>query len=455
VAAGCNRSTLAGDTGDGVASNVDFGTVLLNQQSAPQSVSITNTGEATLVIGTTTLGGANAADFMLTSPFPASIPAGTQGSATAVFTPTAVGARIAILTVATNGTPETLSIDLTGAGEEIQVCANPAALTFDPLQVQGTPVSQNVTLTNCGQSPANISAGPISGIQATDYSVAAMAPALLQPGQAITVTVAFSPWATGSSNGNLGYYACDTSLSPHCVSETLALSGTGIDGALTFSPNPIPFVGVDGGQSASLMVTATNSGTETITLTGLTTQSGNQTIFEIEGAPSLPMTLLTSMAAAFTVTYSPSGSGGNFDQIIGTFTVADPAVAPRQVLDALIGDESSGACLLTGSPTSLSFGNVPPGVATTRSVALTNASPNASCAISGVALDASTDPAFSLPTSQPLSFSISANSTAQIQVTIDPANANPPLSKLGTLLFDSNGTPASGSVALSAYVDAG
>ncbi len=456
---GCNcgaRSSSQGGLtnadGEGIGSNVNFGNVFVLQTSAPRNITLTNNGSAPLTIQSSALAGANASDFKLTSQFPASLAVGATATAVAVFSPAAAGARSATLEVTTNGDPGVVPIQLTGFGIDLEICSSPASLAFGDVQVNGTPATLTVTFSNCGESPAIFSLATISGAQASDFSATPVPTTTLPSNGQLAVTVSYDPLAVGASTGILGYQACDSSND--CATGSIPLSGTGVDGALAFSPDPVAFGNVPGGQTVTQILTATNTGTEAISLTGLGTYSGSQSVFAIQSVPSLPAALAIGQSLTFTIAYTPSGAaGGDSDELVGIFTVADPAVLPRQALDPLTGNGSAAPCSLTVTPSSLAFGNVPPGTATTYSVTVTNASTNSSCDVSNVALSPSSDVAYSLPATQATSFSLTPGGTAQISVTIDPSSANPPLLKTGALTFDSNGTPATASVPLTAFVN--
>jgi hypothetical protein len=84
--------------------------------SSPLTVTLTNTGNATLNIASMSLSGTNAADFSGSSTCPSSVSA--QGSCTisVTFTPTATGARSASVSIADNAgsSPQTISLSGTG-----------------------------------------------------------------------------------------------------------------------------------------------------------------------------------------------------------------------------------------------------------------------------------------------------------------------------------------------------
>jgi len=89
--------------------------------SAPQTVRITNTGQAPLVIGGFTFSGANAGQFnrnigtCLTGGANALQP-GTSCSLTVTFNPTSAGPKTAVLNVSVAAPATNQSVPLTGTG---------------------------------------------------------------------------------------------------------------------------------------------------------------------------------------------------------------------------------------------------------------------------------------------------------------------------------------------------
>jgi hypothetical protein len=84
--------------------------------SAAQSVTLTNTGSATLGISSIGLTGTNTGDFAGTSTCTSSVVAGAGCSISVTFTPTAAGSRSASVSITDNasGSPQTISLSGTG-----------------------------------------------------------------------------------------------------------------------------------------------------------------------------------------------------------------------------------------------------------------------------------------------------------------------------------------------------
>ncbi len=124
-------------TGTGVAptfsasaANIIFAGQFVGTTSAPQTVTVTNTGTAVLAISTVTLGGANPAEFALSSDScsGAGIAPAASCSVSVTYTPNAVAPAGALLYFKDNATASPQSVGLLGSGY-----ANPVPLLNQPL----------------------------------------------------------------------------------------------------------------------------------------------------------------------------------------------------------------------------------------------------------------------------------------------------------------------------------
>jgi YVTN family beta-propeller protein/probable HAF family extracellular repeat protein len=93
-----------------------FGTQLRNTSSAPQSVTVTNTGSVQLPITSITLTGTNPGQFLRTSNCVSPIAVGGSCTIDVVFRPTSVGTKTANLNVNAGGGGGTQTITLSGTG---------------------------------------------------------------------------------------------------------------------------------------------------------------------------------------------------------------------------------------------------------------------------------------------------------------------------------------------------
>jgi hypothetical protein len=109
------------------------------------------------------------------------------------------------------------------------------AMTFGSRQVGTTTPARNVTLTNHGTAPLNVSAATIGGADGGDFAVAASTcTGPVAPGASCSIGVTFAPRATGDRSATLTV-ASDSLGAPH----TVAVSGIATPAA---TPAPPPIV---------------------------------------------------------------------------------------------------------------------------------------------------------------------------------------------------------------------
>ena len=109
--------------------SLSFGNQTVNTTSGGQSVTLTNSGNATLSISSITLTGTDAAAYAKTTTCASSLAANANCTISVTFTPTAVASTSATLSIATNaaGSPATVALTGTGTG----VANNALSITID------------------------------------------------------------------------------------------------------------------------------------------------------------------------------------------------------------------------------------------------------------------------------------------------------------------------------------
>jgi hypothetical protein len=163
----------------------------------------------------------------------------------------------------------------------------------------GSSSSQTVTLTNSGDASVTISQADLTG---TDFSVSSIL-LTLAAGQTTTFDVTFAPATSGSASGSLSLIS-DASNSP----STLSLAGNGVvstGGQLTLSPASLDFGDVTVGSSDTQTVTLTNSGDASLTISQADLTGADFSI------SSLLVTLAAGQTTTFSVTFAPTTSGSH------------------------------------------------------------------------------------------------------------------------------------------------
>ncbi len=234
--------------------------------SAAQTVTVSNSGSASLTIASLAFAGSHAGDFTTT---PGSDPCTSGRSLAAaasctvdvVFTPAASsGTRTATLVV-TAGSAGSVSVGLSGVAAAAAapiVTLTPTSLNFGSVALGSSAATLTSVLANSGTAALSI-----TRLQATPavYSLSHDCPPTLAAGSRCTLTVGFTPAAAGSLSGSIAI-ASNAATSP----DALALSGTGV----TPVPATLGWIGgssltfpdtASGAQSATQLLQLGNSGT--------------------------------------------------------------------------------------------------------------------------------------------------------------------------------------------------
>jgi hypothetical protein len=170
---------------------------------------------------------------------PLTLLAGQSTSLTVTFESTAAGSASGTVAIASNaaGSPTTVGLSATSGPPSVQLSANPSSVSFGNASV-GVGATQNITLTNTGNSTVSISSVSAAG---TGFTVSGVPDVTLAPSQTVNVAVNFDPAATGLATGSLAV----TSNAPPVQ---IALSGTGTAAGapsvkLSWSPSTSAVIG--------------------------------------------------------------------------------------------------------------------------------------------------------------------------------------------------------------------
>jgi hypothetical protein len=299
---------------------LSFGSLAVDSASSPQSVTVTNLGNAPLSITSITASG----DFALVTTA-ASCPYG--GGAVApeanctldvTFTPTAAGARTGTVTVTDNasGSPHTVQLSGTAFGPGASLSAS--SLTFGG-QLLGTSSSaQQVTLQNTGDQALSITSISLTGANSGDFSLSQNCGSSLATSASCQVSVTFTPTASGTRTGALTI----TDNAPNSP-QTLILSGTGLAPVVNLSATTLTF-------AAQTVLTASAPQTLTLTDTG----NGGLTPLTITASGDFAQTntcadsVAASASCTISVTFTPTAGGAR----TGALTVTDNAPGSPQTV---------------------------------------------------------------------------------------------------------------------------
>ena len=175
---------------------IRFREITLNT-SETQVVTLTNTGNAPLVISSITTTG----DFRHTSTCGSTVPAAGSCTISIVFKPTQVGTRTGETRIVSNAisSPDLISLNGVGKGLVPAIRTNASSYNFGNVKVGASSADRALVITSSGTGPLEIRSISVSG----DYSGSHNCPRLLDAGKSCTLTGRFKPKAKGARPGTI------------------------------------------------------------------------------------------------------------------------------------------------------------------------------------------------------------------------------------------------------------
>jgi hypothetical protein len=276
-------------------SSLTFASTMAGNVSAPQTVTLTNTGASSFQI----LAAFTTPDFTVTDNC-ATLVAGASCSLAVTFTPqlALTGVRASALEISSNATVPLEFLSLTGASAPSTLSFSQTSLNFGTVLV-GANTTLPLQITNNAAVAA-----VFSGITATgDYTVAngsCPAPAFsLAAAASCTAQITFAPTQSGVRTGTLS-----VATSASTLPLSLALTGTGAQSHLQITPASLAFGSIAVGAPANLSLTLANNGTVSITSIGLSI-TGDYAVT----VPCVVNTLAPGGSCTVTVTFTPTTLG--------------------------------------------------------------------------------------------------------------------------------------------------
>ena len=410
---------------------ISFGSVTLASAAAPalSTVTFTNNGRQRVTILQVT---SSSSVFAVSGP---ALPLVLSGHSSAVFgvsfVPTTAGTFTGTITFTTSFKNSSgLTVNVSGTA----TAAAPApthllypsttSIAFGNVLV-GTSSSQTLLLNNTGNSDVSISGVSLSG---SSFSVSGFAaPISLAAGQSLSLVVSCAPNYVGSYIGSI------TVISNATNPATVALSGTGVQPAISVVPTGVSFSNVTVGVTNSQTVTISNPGTANLTVSQVSLVGSG---FSYSGL-ALPLTIAQGASSLFTVAFTPT-SATTFS---ATLTLSSNAPASSLTIP-LSGAGTSPILTLSASPSSLAFPTTTTGATSaSQTVTLTNTG-NSAVTISGVTV---TGTGFSTSGITP-GIILMPNQSATMNVAFAPLTAG---SLTGSVSVVSNATNSPTTISLS------
>jgi len=328
-------------------SSLAFPSLQINQTSSAQTATLTNNGNATMVISNIAI----SEDYAQTTNCKSSLGIGSSCTFSITFTPTTGGERDGTLSITDNapGSPHTVA--LSGSGYVTTATVAPSSLSFSNQAVGSTSTARSVVVTNTGANPITVSAVAASGdfAESDNCTTAPVS-------TSCTINVTFTPTAAGTRSGTLTI-SDNAQGNPH----TVGLSGTGLAGAANLSASSLTFSALPvGTTSTAQTVTITNPGNGALTVTSV------QATGDFAQINNCSTVAASGGTCSIQITFTPTTAGTR----TGTLTVTDSASNSPQLV-SLSGTGMAGVANLSSS--SLTFTALAVGsTSTAQTVTITN-----------------------------------------------------------------------------------
>lgn len=289
------------------SSSLTFAAQPVGTQSAPQTLTLTNSGNSPLAFATPVIAG----NFTETDNCSGqTLAAGGSCSLQVFFDPASTGTLSGELTLYANIAGGQATVALSGTGTSgSSIVLTPLSLTFPATVVNQTSPSRNLTVANTGSAVATLHTPTVVG-ETGDFSIyATTCAATLAPDTACSLTVVFTPTAGGPRSATL-------SLTDNVGTQTATLTGTGNAPATdTLSPPSLTFPQqAIGTASAPQILTLTNAGGVPLTLIAASVSPGDFSVVNACGN-----SLAANATCAFSLSFSPTAVGSR----TATLTVTD------------------------------------------------------------------------------------------------------------------------------------
>ena len=221
-----------------------------------------------------------------------------------------------------------------------------------------------------------------------------------------TVTVRLTPASNGVKN-------CTITVTGGTSAKTFGVTGTGAAPQISVDPTSLPFANVDVGlTSPTQRVTATNTGTATLTITNamFTIGGSNYSVTGNTGS----QTVLSGDSVHWDIACAPQAKG----TVNGTFQISSNSVTgnPTNVAVTCTGDQG----LIGTDQPSLDFGQVLLNTSQTRTVTLTNPGDAAVTSITGQLSSSSIG--YSIDPSTPVPSTLNPGDAIPVTIKFTPVN---------------------------------
>jgi hypothetical protein len=327
---------------------VAFANQAIGTTSAPQTVTVTNTGGRPFGVSAVSNTGPFAVDPITDTCTGNAVGPDSTCTVDVTFTPVASGAASGVLSFESNDPSSPLSVALTGSTPVPGIGLAPAAVNFGNQPSGTTSGSQPITVTNTGGAALHVSAVSVTGTNPAEFTQTSnCAGTTLAPGAACTANVAFAPTTSAARSANLSITS-DAPASPH----TVALSGTGTPPApaVAFSPTSLAFGNqTTGTRSATQSITVRNTGNANLNVTNVALGGTNPGDFA-QANTCAGATVAPTGTCTLTLSFAPTANGARS----AVLSMTDNAPASPHVMN-LTGTGLPPTPAVSLTPTAVNF----------------------------------------------------------------------------------------------------
>jgi hypothetical protein len=351
----------------------DFGRVLVGTVSAPHALTIANTGNIDLEVGSVMITGPAASAFVIQSDGCTGrrlVPAASCYIEVR-FAPTSGGSQRAELTISsTDVRRPTVRVPLTGMGAAADIEVMPSAYDFGDVGVGFESAPQRFVVTNRGTVDLTISTLVLTGMHATafhfqhDTCFGQTIPPLLS----CTIEVVFAPPGAGVKLATLVIVSND----PDASTLSVPVQGRGLGSDIAITPPVYDFGHLEVGlQSAAQAFTVTNIGTALLVISRITLRGADATAFRLANDDCSGFAMAPGEWCTVEVVFTPASRG------VKHASLAVPSNAPGLPMVAVA---IRGEGVLPGElgadiaifPAGIDFGHVDIGDGVVRTLTISN-----------------------------------------------------------------------------------
>jgi hypothetical protein len=387
------------------------------------TVTYTNTDKAAQTVTAVSIGGANAADFVLVKApqLPLQVAPNGTFQVQLAFQPTVAGMLKAKLSASAANQMATADVDLVGKALPSQLVVQPTPVVVGGGQI-GVPLNKDVMVINQGNAIVKVLSAAVT-VDNQEFAVTKgpVFPIALGPGGSFAVTVTM----TATKNGNLAGQLTITSNDMATPTINTPLTGCAGPSMISLDAGSIAYGGVNLGASSPQTVNITNAGCADLHVSAIALSGTNPGDFSLDLKNAIG-TLAAGQSTPFDVTFTPTMAGNRAATV--TITSDDP-MTPKDVISVF---GSGTMSMATVDPMTLDFGKQEVTVASMPQMLTVGNNGNGTLKVMSITFS---DPSYQLMGGAMPPFTVAANASQMVGIICTP-NKIGDLSGMATVATD-------------------